>query len=573
MASFSLPTDGNFAQPNSGDTKGNLYATYGIDLESKEGTIRVSEQTKTVLTDADNADFAGYAAAFVQFGGSSGKVFAVSDKAFSADVTALTGTWTEETVGDEPNSGNTIVDAVYFDSLALVSQATSIRSWNGSTWSNNFGSITLTSGTRHLMRVGADGNLYITDTGNKVYRVTPTGTVSTSGNGTLDFSATDLIITCMEPSSNRMWIGTKNNTNGDCFVIEWDMSPSSAAANKLHRVGTSQVSCIAIYNDTPVAVLRNGEVLYYNGTMFVPFPNMSFPTPDNVLMDEDWLHPNGWAIIDNLPHFLVNGQIQGSGAYDTQARSEWNMPSGVWCLDPAIGLYHRFALGSGATTQDDYGMAAISDVGALYALQDNSSKFLCSYQYFTDDGTTQRSVLAYHDLSNSRPSRGHVVTPMLQGFREMWNMVEMYHKKLVSGERIRVYYRYENESPVVLQGTWANTTTFNTVVTGTGIEAGDIVFIKQGVGGGQWIKVDEVSTSSTVTSLVLAEANSFATAGDKGVLEVFKFRFMGEINDTTQDYHSFNIPGEKRSRKMQFLLAFSQNASNRMEIDNVIIST
>lgn len=562
-------------QPNNGDSNGNLYSTFNIDLESKRGKVRVSEQTKTAFTDADDADFSGYAAAITSYGGD---YFAVSDKAFNTSTSTPTTGWSEaSTTGSEPNSGNTIMDAVVFDSLLLVSESTDIKSWNDTTWASwwqgTAGQSALTIGTRHLMKVGADGNLYITETANKVFRVTPTGTVTKTGNGTLDFSATALEITCMEPTSNRMWLGTANSGEGECVIIEWDMSPNASTANKLHRIGNVAVRCIAVFNDTPIAILQSGRVLYFNGASFVEYPGVRFPVKDNVLLDEDFIHPNGWAIIDNQPHFLVTGRINGSSSYIGTALSNWIMPAGIYCLDPEIGLYHRFALGSGATSQDDYGMSGIARVGALYALNSTDTKFLCSYEYYLTNGTSQRSVLAYHDLSNSRPGRGFIVTPYLEAYRETWATVEQFHSKLASGEKMKVYYRRSTADTVTLQGAWATTTQFNTVVTGTGIEVGDLALVKTGKGAGQLIRISSVTESAATTSIELEEANTFATAADVAVIEVLPFKYMGAVDNTTRDFHKFNVPATMKARKTQFLLEFRQAAENRMEMDYCIINT
>lgn len=574
MEPFTLPDKkGRYIQPNEGDSLGNVYATYNIDLESQKGKVLVSSQVKKLLTDADNANFA-YATA-IKAG--TDKYFAVGGKVFSADDSTPLGTWSEETAGSEPNSGNTVMDAAYFDGLFLVSEGDDIKSWNGTTWASwwqtTLGQTALATGERHTMWVGADGNLYIVDDGTKVYRVTPTGTVTKTGNGSLDFSATNYEINCAVSNSTRSFIGTFDKTFEEAVIIEWDMSPGASTANKLHKIGAKGVRCLAVWQDIVLAVLSNGKIKYFNGSSFVEFENsIRFPTPDGFELDDNFIHPNGWAIIDDLPHFLATGRVSANTVLGSTQNTSYVMPFGIWCLDPSVGLYHRFALGTGASTQDDYGKMAVRYPGALYSLQNKDSKFLASYEYYQDDQTSPRSVLVYHDAQNTRPARGFLMTPYLYQFKDTYKTIEAYHKILESGEKVRVYYRHEKQEVLTKPGFWFSTTVFNITGTSLGIVKGDVAFIKMGPGSGQLLRVDNVEESATVTSITFTEANTFATAAEAATLDFLNFRFAGEINSLTKDYHEITIPSPDKKRKVQFLFEFQQNASNSMEMDYTIIS-
>ena len=573
---FTLPDkNGKYNQPNVGDSSGNVYATYGIDFLSNRGKIRVTEQSKKLISSADNANFSGYAGAIFPYtaDGATGKLFAISDKAFSANFIDITGTWTQESAGSPPSPGNTVTDGVVFNGFALVYTSTDIKYWDGSTWGSYWqtvlGQAALTSGRRGNMRVGANGNLYVVNHGQKVYKVTGSS-VTLTGGGTLDISASQYSITCGEPSSNRMWYGTENIGGGEAVIIEWDMSANSSAANKFHPIGSSAVRCIAIHNDVPIAILSNGLVKYFNGVAFVDYPNALIAVEDQTVLSEDFVHPNGWAIIDGLPHFLLMGKTTGTS--DPEGKANWIMPAGVYCLDPHIGLYHRFSVGAGTTTPKDYGRLTLTYVGALYAPINSSTKFIASYEYRDDTTSTIIPVLAYHDQANTNASRGFLVTPFIGTYKEARDKIELLHKKLATGEKMKIHYRYENDDSVILNGAWASTTTFNAVATNTGIEAGYLAMVKAGNGAGQLLRVSEVDETATVTSLTLDEANTLCAANDVGVLEILSFKNVGTIDNTTMDYHSLGIPSTEHRRKIQFLIEFRQAAENKMELDNVIIN-
>jgi hypothetical protein len=579
---FSLPDKDGYKQVNSGDTSGNIFATFNIDLESDKNKMRIGAQVKKLVTDADNADFDGYAAAIVPFStnGSTGKIFAVSGKAFSADITDPLGAWTEETAGAEPEVGHTVTDAVVFNNQVIVSDATNLGMWNGSTWINNWwtgtlGAAALTSGQRHLMKVGADGDLYIVDGGNKLYGVDPVTGERVSGNGTLDFSATPYRFTCLAATSTRMWIGCEDLGGDEGVILEWDMSPSSNTVNRIHKIGADAVRCIAVWEDTPFAVLSDGRIKYFNGVAFVSYQvarqNVSFPVASGQTLNEDFIHPNGWAIIDDLPHFLVAGRT-GAQVQETSVReANYAMPSGVWCLDPSIGLYHRFALGSGEATQNDYGQMSLVEVGALYALKRNDSKFLASYGYYTDNGTTERSVLAYHDANNTQAGAGFIITPFIYSFDNPLKLLETYHRELPTGAKIRFYQRADDTLLVTREGVWLNQNTLNITATGLGLSKGDIALLKTGAGAGQIRRIDKVETSTAVTSVTFTEANTFATAGDISNVDFLNFKFMGEITSATMDFSKFDIPANERKRKRQFLIEIVQPANKEVVLDYVVI--
>jgi hypothetical protein len=578
---FSIPDEkGRISQPNNGDSQGNIYMSYGLDLESNKGRVEVSAQVKKLINNADDVDFAGYAGSIGAYSlnGSTGKIFAISDGAFSADITNPLGTWTQSTSGDDPSSGNTIMDSAFFDGLFLVSEATDIKAWNGTTWSSwwqtSKGQSALTSGARHLLCVGFDKDLAIVND-NKIYKAPFDGgaPILTPDPGTLDYSETKYEATCLESTSTRYWIGTVDKTGEEAVIYEWDGSVSSTVQNKTHYLGAKAVRCIAIWNDTPIAILSDGKVKYLNGSSFVEFEtSMQFPVSDGYELDDNFIHPNGWAIIDDLPHFLVTGRVEGSNVLTATKNASYRMPAGVWCLDPSIGLYHRFALGTGLSTQEDYGKMNISDVGALYSLQKTDSKFLASYEYYLDDESDKRSVLVYHDAQNTKPGRGYLMTPFAFGLRKMWKNVELWHKTLATGEKIRVYYRSKKQEALSQSGTWASTTQFNIVGINLGIEVGHWAFIKMGNGSGQFLKVASIDESSTVTSVTFTEPNTFVSVSDKGVADFLNFKFMGEVTDTTQDYHDFAIPTTEKRRKLQFLFEFQQASGNTMELDYAIVN-
>lgn len=561
------------SQINAGDNRGLLGATYNMDFETVEGRMKVSPGMRELLTDADNEDFDGYAAAIFRSELGTGKFYAVSDKVFTTSSDNPTGSYSEETSGTEPDSGNTIMDGTEFDGKVLVIEATDIKASNGSTWSSwwqtTLAQSALTSGERHLVKVGPDGNCYIVNAGNLLYRVTPADVVTKTGNGTLDFSATPHIFQCMEPNSTRMWIGTKN-LGREAVVIEWDMAPQSNAANRIHRMGCEAVWGILIFNDVPVAVCSDGKLRIFNGTSFIEWENMNIPTNGQVL-DDEFMHPNGWDIIDGLPHILIRGAVkEATGtAYSKSVASPYQLASGVYCVDPEVGVYHRFAIGAGESSQFDYGQPVIKEVGALCATNDYRTKFLASYEYYTDSSTSV-SVLAYHDAAKTKPTRGWFATTAFDTFANMKRQVRTLFKRLGTGDALTFFYRTHDAVDTVITGIWGSTTAFHTTDDTTGITGNMVAIIKVGNGAGQIVRITGVSRSTNTTVLTINEAPDFVAQDDAATLHVLNFKYLGNVRSQV-DNKLFSIPLIENARRLQLLCLVTQAAGNDQELDYVII--
>jgi hypothetical protein len=445
--------------------------------------------------------------------------------------------------------------------------STTSDTWVDDWWSTDLvqGQFAIGSGT-HLMIVGTDGNLYVTDTNNKLYKHDPlTSTTSKTGGGTLDFSAGTLEFVCLAKNSNRLWIGCKNLAKGDGAILEWDMSPSSTTVNKVHYV-PGDVLAIAVLNDTPYAVVDDGKIRYFNGVSFEEYKGFQFPLEKGQILDEDFIHRNGWAIIDDMVHFLVSGRLTNSFDVDiveTNAR----ISAGVWCLDPKIGLYNRFPL-----TADGYGLFTVNKVGALFALKESASKFLASFDYKKSDETV-KGRLVYHDANNAGAvtNIGYIMTPAVLTLREAFKSVETWYKPQ-TGTSINVYTRTELTNPTPSEGYWLSTTVFNATQIGLGVVAGDVVFIKNGDGAGQWRRVLSVSETASLTSITFTATVSDVTANDYGVIDIYNFRYMGTINSPTKDYENLSVSSSSKTRKRQFLFEFIQPVNTTIEVDYIVVT-
>ena len=591
MAKEYLPQNRQWTQRNDGT--GTLSGTFGVDFEADRGKVRVSKPVLRLFdqnTDIDRYDdgfvtnnngekLDRVAQSFVTFDGDfyalanvpyySGRaILGTSSDALDVDK------WRAIESTNAPDS--TGAGIVWNGKLMVIDNGISagiIRAGaTDNTWSTywaNGATINKTSGRIDFIHPAPDGNMYVLDEDNYVHRVKPNDTAdfadasSPANQGTLDFSDRDIAFTCVNSNATRMFIGFSNNSNSRGGVIEWDLSANSVSANRVHDLSAAP-RCLAVWDDLIIAVMSDGSFKYFNGSSFVDYEGVQLPKIEGKY-DDDFIHPNGWDIIDNMPHFLIKGgkSIEGSNSYSRDIEANLNFPSAVYCLDPQVGLYPRFALTNNTGTQSGYGVPAVAEVGALKSIDKEFSAFFASFEVYTAENV-DIAVIAYHDESNGNDSRGWILYNDIERTQTSKN-IEMLHRVLKSGNVIKAYYQEYEEDDQIVDGVWGSTTEFHTTDT---VDVDDkwLAWVKAGDGAGQFLRVDSVSGETTKV-IKFKDTNTYANLNDFGVIQFVKFRYFGQADKTTTDFHTLAFPSGAKTRKVKVLYELTQAAGTVNELD------
>jgi hypothetical protein len=606
MSEFQFPYKGSIKQLNAGEAQGNLFASYGIDLTTEPGRVLSSPSTLTAFDTSDHANFTGPASAFATI---DDKWWASSDYIYSNDFdfSPTTG-WAVDTSTGSPVEDWEGTDLCVFDGLLLASGTPSngniaaydpnTNTWDTGWWQTTMGGSSLITGSELPfipMKVGATGRLYILGNRRRVVNVTTAGTRTESGNGTLDFSDSAYRFVCMEMTSTRCWLGGYDTSSGGTGVIvEWDMSLNSNSPNRIYKVSAYGVIGIAIWDDTPIAVLSNGQMKYYNGVSFVDLPILGTDaraqlpklkggtrydadeSGTNPLVVRDRLmHPNGWAIIDGLPHFLLNPKSQNSS---TAVAPLANAPSGIYCYDPAIGLYCRYPLEINTGT-NGVGASWVADVGALRAINTATTTFLASVVFFNSiNGGGETSTILYDDKSRSIASRGSfALNPFRGSTKELWQEVATLAKRFKNAsDRLLLKYRLGTSPSLPIEGdiTWSSTTQFTTTDTDfANVVVGDEVTVLRGKGSGSIAHVSAISYSNPTYTVTLDEAAVGATASAQSTVRVDNWRRLGTISNQRTDYHTLAIPAPEGSHTFWLKVEMRAAAGSTIEIDNILVTS
>ena len=595
MAKEYLPAGRQWTQRNDGT--GTIKCAYNVDLYTNRGSARVSKpllrvfDTNTAIDKFDDGIISTnngekidrVAQSFVKY---SGDYYALANVPYYTDAIASgaeyfdVDNWQSDESAIAPDG--TGAGVVWDDKLIVEDNSSGfgrLDAYDGSDWTAWFG----TGATPHSESIGnilfmqpsQDGNLYILDENNYVHKLEPDDTRQMADDGdagTLDFSSEPYEFTCVGDNSTRLFIGFENTSTSRGGIIEWDRSPTSRTANRIHQLGAIP-RVICVWNDMVITILSNGKIKYFNGSNFVDYDGFRLPKIEGKY-DDDFIHPNGWAIIDDMPHFLIKGSksISGSSSFDKDTQTDLDFPSAVYCLDPQVGLYPRFALTNNLDAQTEFSSPAVNNVGALYALEENESKFFASYEVYTTNSTANAvTLIAYHDEAVSNAGKGFILFESVGRMQNTKN-IELIHRLLPTNGQIRAFYQEYDTDEQIIDGAWASTTQFNTT---DAIDVDDkwLAWVKVGNGAGQFLRVEASNTDNPTNVILFKDANTYASASDFGVLHFVKFRHFGTIDGNTLDYHTLTLPSEARSRKVKLLLELSQGAGEVTEIDYGIIDT
>lgn len=327
-----LPINGKWTQLNNSDKFGSLAYTKNVNLD-EDGHIKLSPRMVSLSSAFWASAFGRYAAG----------TFRIASQSNSYNL-AITDT-TNSIVEDEEANNPALVagsHGVWWQNRWYESLDTSVSYNTAGTWTTGAVS-SLTSGKRHVLCVFKNRNTLLVSNGNVV------GQYDTSHN-TTGLSAltipSDFEVTGMAYNGERVGIVTRLGTNsagqnGEAFFFLWD--GATTAYNTGVSLGAYAGVTVFPYKSSFVVVTSQGQLLYWNGGGFDELAHFPFSKTEKVwgnllshLAFGDNIIVDGDIIYINLGFILT-----ATGRKQEQPMQE--SPSGVWCYDPKVGLYHRYS--------------------------------------------------------------------------------------------------------------------------------------------------------------------------------------------------------------------------------------
>jgi len=336
-----LPVNTNWTQPNNSDRLGSLAYTKNINLD-EQGYIKLSPRAISLfdssgnVTNISDEDFNYLSAIGRSDYGTMNLVTA--DEPFNLTINSNTKDIAEDTATDNPNCDATS-HGIWWQNCWYVSTNTTIsyKDINGDWTADAIGS--LTSGKRHYMAVFDDSSLLVTD-GNTVKKYNTSHALTVTLTLPADYEAIALAY-----NGGKVGIITRlgSDTSGEnknCKFFPWDGSTTSASG---YDLGAYTSVSIIPYKSSFATLTSEGQILGWNGGGFTELASFPFFYKDkrwgNLL---NYLTYGNPMIVDGDVIYLnVGFTLDGTGK-----KQEYPLvgnPSGIWCYDPKVGLYHRWS--------------------------------------------------------------------------------------------------------------------------------------------------------------------------------------------------------------------------------------
>lgn len=344
--SIKLPNKGKISQPNNSDLFGNIWYTKNMDFD-EAGYIKLSSRTARIYSEEDGGSF-DIPTAFGRFG--DGLFHIVSaDRAFDTNLNRNVST----IVAQDVTANSPQLD---FDSFGrwwqnrwhAVNNASPGKLFytNGTAWTDT--GVSLTQGKAHPLEVFRDKNAICIGNANTVLLVDNSYATLVTLSLPTDYEVQGLSYSNDKIAIVANLSDTIAGQNQEAFLFIWDgsangASSSTAVPNAGFPVGSDTIMAIAPYKTSWVILTRNGKLLYFNGGGFqelAAFPfwyiKATWSGSGNRSMYGDGIIADG-----DLIYINISGNLVPFGVKDEVFLE--NNPSGIWCYDPSVGLYHTYA--------------------------------------------------------------------------------------------------------------------------------------------------------------------------------------------------------------------------------------
>ena len=531
MPTFKIPnSSGQTRQANRGETSGELYSTFNIDLSSNKGKIKTSKRMKEVIDSGIDLDFNKpedliiFAEKYYLI--TQGGTFVCNISLDPTDVS----NWSQETGITNSTTPNDTMSAVVFEGDLLISEDTDINSWDGFSETANWWTTAttpvdtaLTDEVPHIMysHKGGQETLFVTN-GNEIRYYN-----STAGHSTITLDST-LTTSCVAGGVSAVWVGTYSSTSDSAYVYEvyvGEQIDSAPVARNAYRVNARGVLAIEVINNVPYIFTETGEIQVFNGAGFVTVANFPFSWGDEYPSGVSVgnlattgvslpIHPNGTQAKQDSIFILLNSEKSGSD--DTLGD---RTPSGIWEFDTKTGVLNHFA--SFTESTGDKGHVLLEKSGPLM-ITDNEYTFALAGAFPV--GSTKGSMFANDNTSSGF---GYFTTKEIESdsVTDIFKELYLKTKTLSDGESASIKHREVKSDLIFADVTFADTNVVNTTDSIT-VSKGDEVTFLYGSHGGRIAHITDITTSATVTSIVLDI--DIGIAGDTGRIVVENWKLIDD---------------------------------------------
>jgi hypothetical protein len=574
-----IPHQNPIKQLNKGDLKGSIKETFNIDLSSKPDKICLPFKTR-VSTTTDEESTLGLINQFLWgekkwmalsagqdfVGGAGGKLLVGSD---SSDESFSLPTWTVNTT-DFNTDAVAIAhkgEIVYMsDDIWALSDADDTSFTSRSTTGGNSFAIVF-NGRVYFMASASQIEINSFESSN---------TPATSGSYTFTLPDSYSEVVGLDKTNELIWIATSSDEGKNAAVYTWD-GVTEDVYTSMYEIPEANIMAIKVMDGIPYVVTGSGKLMAFNGSYFevvaeFPFQNITLAGNSNfylnihdVLNGDNgrWIHHNGVDIVDGKLHFLINPiALENDTVFGDYSRL-----AGIWCYDPEIGLYHKYAL-SVLDSNGEQGI--VKRVGALKATPveidsdaNDYGKMIFSFSYYTEDNIdTNKFAIGFIENipTSTLVSTGYITTNRIysQNIQDTWEKVCLGFEDMNSADSIITKYRRIEKDAFNVDIVWTGDTTYlsndaNLATVKTNFDAG-IGYesrILYGDGSGVISQITGITVNAGTYTITVDTAHN-QTPTNTAVARLENWEKVDTITDADNNIQFKQIPIGKESNWIQY---------------------
>lgn len=364
-----------------------VLATKNISFD-KDGVASLSERVVTLFNTDNDADIDTPIAAY--FDGSNLTTLVCADEVFdiNIDATVPTATQTSPSFGDTPDPDTVNSAAVFFNNEWVMTEDTELCTFSsGATapWTRRTLSPALTSGKYHPVTVNRANNSLCIGNYNGVAQINTSWATGTLSQLTLP---TGYEVTAIAYNRNLIGISTWSDRNDEAHFYIWDAGATSA--NYAYPIGSNRAYFVAPYKDTFVILTGKGQLLKWASTgmeQLAALPSFyTTATLGDIKDRADTALHCSYFVDGDILLFSIQGDVEQQGTeINRYLRTQ---PSGVWCYDPTVGLYHRYAPSSPKLLAETIGTGDVNTSTNVITLGSVTCPETGTEVVYTDYGST-----------------------------------------------------------------------------------------------------------------------------------------------------------------------------------------
>lgn len=520
MSTFSIPNNQKqIRQLSRYDTAGEIVESYNLNLSKKLGKMNSSQKLEKITSYSSFTipildTYYPYLYLITTSATPTYRCLGTADPTNAAN-------WTAVSAMNGANVGS-YSDSEKFSGKLLLSSATDIGSWDGTTftatyWTSTLSGTALTDLYPHILHThrGGQETLFVTDKNLVRYYN------STAGHSTVTLQ-TDLVACCVTSGVSATWVGTYNTSVDNAYVYEiyvGEQISSVPVARNAYKIDGKAVLTAETIDNVPYIFTDTGNLQAFNGAGFETVASLPFAGSDIILsgvipiqmqsMNRSRpVHPKGMKRHNRSLYISINTKTSDNVTPE-------NTPSGIWEYDiDTKQLTHRFSFADAST---DAGATIMGESGHLL-LVNNAYTTVLSVASSNETGVT-----GLYGNTSSTP-QSHFVTKEIesQTIQDAYKDVFQKAKTMAAGESIELKFRTVKRDKISAQFTYAHGNEIITTATVTGVEVGDEV---TDTATGLIAHITAVDTTVTTTTLTLD--TSIGTEGNTHLFDITNFKPIG----------------------------------------------